>query len=63
MKHANHLVLCLVLVGIAGLAYLFIPQVQSLGWFGLIVLACPLMHVFMGHGEHGQHIKDNDHHH
>lgn len=63
MKHTNHLVICLVLVGVAGLAYLFIPQVQSLGWFGLVILACPLMHLFMGHGEHGQTTKNKDHHH
>ena len=47
MKHTNHLVICLVLIGVAGLAYLFIPQVQGLGWFGLIILACPLMHIWM----------------
>jgi len=47
MKHRTHLLMCLVLVGGAGLAYLFIPQVQSLGWIGLIILACPLMHILM----------------
>lgn len=55
MKLANHLVICLVLIGLVGLAYLFIPQVQSLGWFGLIILACPLMHIFM--------MKDGSHKH
>jgi hypothetical protein len=55
MKHANHLVMCLVLISIAGLAYFFIPQVQSLGWFGLVILACPLMHIWM--------MKDGNHKH
>lgn len=55
MKHANHLIMCLVLIGVAGLAYLFIPQVQSLGWFGLVILACPLMHIWM--------MKDGNHKH
>jgi len=55
MKHTNHLVMCLVLIGIAGLAYLFIPQVQNLGWFGFVILACPLMHIFM--------MKDGNHKH
>jgi len=63
MKHTNHLVVCLVLIGVAGLAYLFIPQVQSMGWFGLVILACPLMHLFMGHGEHGQTTNNKDQHH
>ena len=47
MKHSNYLILCLVLIAGAGLAYLFIPQVRGLGWFGLIILACPLMHIWM----------------
>jgi hypothetical protein len=55
MKYANYLVICLVLIGVAGLAYLFIPQVKSLGWFGLIILACPLMHLYM--------MKDDGHKH
>ena len=53
MKHVNHLVICLILIGVVGWAYFFIPQVRSLGWFGLIILACPLMHIFMmKNGEH-----------
>jgi len=60
MKHANHIILCLVLTGVAGLAYLFIPQVQSLGWFGLVILACP-MHIFMSSGEHSRTMKDGKH--
>ena len=63
MKHVNRLVLCLVLAGIVVLAYLFIPQVQSLGVFGLIILVCPLIHLFMGHGNHDQTTKNNDPHH
>ena len=47
MKRTNHIILCLVLIGVAGLAYFFIPQVQGLGWFGLIILACLLMHILM----------------
>ena len=47
MKHRAHLFICLVLVGVVGLAYLFIPQVHSLGWFGVIILACPLMHILL----------------
>jgi len=54
IKHINHIILCLALIGVAGLAYLFIPQVQSLGWFWLVILACPLMHVWM--------MKDGNHH-
>ena len=55
MKLANHLILCLILIGGAGLGYLFIPQVQNLGWFGLVILACPLMHIWM--------MKDGNHKH
>ena len=55
MKHTNHLVMCLILISVAGLAYLFIPQVQNLGWFGLVILACPLMHIWM--------MKDGKHKH
>lgn len=63
MKYKNHLVMCLVLIGIVGLAYSFIPQVQSLGWFGLIILACPVMHLFMGHGGHDSQGKNEPHKH
>ncbi len=63
MKHGNRLVLCLVLAGIVVLAYLFIPQVQSLGVFGLIIFACPLIHLFLGHGDHDQTTKKNSSHH
>ncbi|MBU0978555.1 DUF2933 domain-containing protein [Patescibacteria group bacterium] len=55
MRHTNHLVMCLGLVGVVGLAYLFIPQVQNLGWFGLIILACPLMHLWMMKDGHHKH--------
>ncbi|PIZ47988.1 hypothetical protein COY32_00845 [candidate division WWE3 bacterium CG_4_10_14_0_2_um_filter_41_14] len=63
MKHTNHLVICLVLIGITGLAYLFIPQVQSLGWFGVIILTCLVMHIFMTSGEHGRTMQDSNHKH
>lgn len=63
MKHTNHVVICLVLIGIAGLAYLFIPQVRDLGWYGLVILACPLMHIFMTSGEHSRTMKDGNHKH
>ena len=63
MKHTNHLIICLVLIGVAGLAYLFIPQVQNLGWFGIIILACPLMHIWMSSGEHSRTKKDGKHKH
>lgn len=63
MKHQGHLLICLLMVGAYGLGYLFVPSIRELGWFGLIVLACPLMHVFMGHGDHNQNTTDGEHHH
>ena len=29
-------------------------------WVYLLLLACPLMHLFHGHGGHGDHAKPND---
>lgn len=53
----KHLLFCLILVGGFGLAYAFIPQVRNLGWLGLAVLACPLMHLFMPH--HSEPSRDH----
>lgn len=55
MKHTRNLAICLLLIGFVGLAYLFIPQVRNLGWFGIAILACPLMHLWM--------MKDGGHKH
>jgi hypothetical protein len=55
MKHTRHLIICLVLVGAVGLAYVLVPQVRSLGWTGLFLLACPIMHLVM--------LKDGKHKH
>jgi hypothetical protein len=62
MNHQKNLILCVALVGIFGVAYLFIPQVRSLGWFGLVILACPLMHIWMSSGEDSRTMKDHDEH-
>ena len=62
----------LVLIGLVGIAYwLFTYHKEHLlGWLPyLIILACPLMHIFMhgdhgshgGHGEHGQHHEGGRH--
>lgn len=55
MKHTNFLIVCLVLMGGAGLAYIFIPQVRGLGWFWLMILACPLLHIWMMKGGEHKH--------
>lgn len=62
MKHRGHLLICLFMLAAYGLGYAFVPSIRELGWFGLIILACPLMHVFMGHGEHNHSTKNDDHH-
>ncbi len=49
------LFICLALIGSVAIAFFLIPQVRSLGWFGLAFLACPLMHWWM--------MKDNHHRH
>lgn len=62
MKHRGHLLVCLFMLVAYGLGYVFVPSIRELGWFGLIILACPLMHVF-GLGEHSHSAKNEDHHH
>jgi hypothetical protein len=53
------LLICLGLLGIAGVAiFIFRVPLSSVLFFGL-VLACPLMHVFM-HGGHGEHTKTSN---
>ena len=47
MKHYNNLLMYALLVGGGLLAYFLIPSVRSLGWLGLIILVCPLMHILM----------------
>lgn len=55
------LLLCLGLIGLASVAiFVFRIPASSVLFFGLI-LACPLMHVFM-HGGHGEHSKTNHKH-
>jgi len=50
--------------GAVALAYLIVEhRPHLLGWVPyLIILACPLMHLFMhrGHGGHGGHHDSND---
>ena len=49
----NILKVCLLGVGVAVVAItIFKVPLNSVLLFGLL-LACPLMHVFMGHGMHG----------
>lgn len=55
MKHISHFAMCLVLIGVAALAYLFIPSIRSLGWFGFMIVICPLMHIIMMKGGKHQH--------
>jgi len=55
MKHTKHLLICLFMVAAYALGYMFLPSIRQLGWFGLIILACPLMHIFM--------MKDGEHKH
>jgi hypothetical protein len=57
---------CVLLLGLAAAVawLLFRHNAHLFQWLPfLILLACPLMHVFMhgGHGGHGQHGKDAPH--
>lgn len=58
MRHAKHLLFCLGLIGIAGIMYLTIPGVRGAGVLGIVILACPLMHIFM---MKDMHKKDSHH--
>lgn len=49
---------------IAGLLLVAEHGAHLYGWFSaygiwLLVLACPLLHLFHGHGGHGRHGKDD----
>ncbi|HSD61297.1 MAG TPA: DUF2933 domain-containing protein [Burkholderiales bacterium] len=48
-----------ILVGFLAVAVFFLfteHRAHLLGWLPyLLLLACPLMHLFHGHGEHGDH--------
>lgn len=50
--------ICLLAVVVAGLAYfVFKVPLNNIMFFGLILM-CPLMHVFMGHGMHEGHKQE-----
>ncbi len=54
--------ICLIGVGIAIVAVsIFKVPLNSVLFFGFI-LACPLMHLFMGHGNHGDNKKSEEAH-
>lgn len=47
--------ICILGLAVAGIAFfIFKVPLNSILFFGLI-LACPLMHLFMGHGMHKEH--------
>ncbi len=53
--------ICLLGVGLAVVAiFLFKLPFNSILFFGFL-LACPLMHLFMGHGGHSKNSKHNHH--
>lgn len=57
MTHRKHLYICLLMVAGYGLGYVLIPSVRELGWFGLFILACPLVHLLMVHEVHKHNWK------
>ena len=61
MKRQNLPLYAIGMVLIAGLAFVGVPWQWML--IGLLVLACPAMHVFMhgGHGGHGGHAGSDQH--
>lgn len=55
----NLLKICLIGIGLAAVAiFVFKLPVNSVLFFGFL-LACPLLHVFMGHGQHGEDSKSD----
>lgn len=58
----NILKICLIGVGIAAVAVIvFKLPLSSVLFFGFLLI-CPLMHLFMGHGMHGDKKESEDAH-
>ncbi len=53
----------LLMVGLVGVFYLLREHWDHVAgnWIYLLLLACPLMHMFHGHGGHGSHGGHGDH--
>ena len=57
------LIILSLMVVVLGLAYYFQWQIILAYAPFLFILACPLMHLFHGHGGHGHEEEKKDHHH
>lgn len=56
--HGLHMILCV--AAMAGALWFLRGSSGGSGYWMLFILACPLMHLFMGHGSHGNH-QAHDH--
>ncbi len=55
--HGLHMILCV--AAMAGALWLLRGSGGGSGYWILFLIACPLMHLFMGHGAHGSRSHGN----